>query len=172
MSDQTRPNGQASPDAPGRPGEDHTDPRRRVSVREAARLLDTTVEGVRSRIKRGSLDSMRVEGTVYVLLTPEQIDRAGQDAQSSPDQTGRPDAALHRLVDEQRGMIEWLQREIERKDTLLMSLMQRVPELEAAPDATGAPVPPSESADNGSVPQEQQEDAQRHSWLYRFFFGP
>jgi DNA-directed RNA polymerase specialized sigma24 family protein len=45
-------------------------------VQEAAEILGTTVEGVRSRIKRGSLESMRVEGTVYVLLTPDQVDRA------------------------------------------------------------------------------------------------
>ena len=76
MSDQTRPNGQAQPDAQSET--------RRVTVREAAEILGTTVEGVRSRIKRGSLESMRVEGTVYVLLTPDQVDRARPDSQESP----------------------------------------------------------------------------------------
>ena len=88
MSDQTRPNGQAQPDEDQTrpsvqlgPAGDQAQPEaqsetRRVTVREAAKILGTTVEDVRSRIKRGSLESMRVEGTVYVLLTPDQVDRA------------------------------------------------------------------------------------------------
>jgi hypothetical protein len=171
MSDQTRPNGQARPDAAQTQIKVDTPAatRHRVSVREAARLLDTTVEGVRSRIKRGSLDSIRVNGTVYVLLTPDQIDQARPDDPSQPDQTGRPDAVLERLVEEQRGMIEWLQREIERKDTLLMSLMQRVPELEAAPEPRESPETPSESDNKGESPDTHTGEPRRR-WG-RFFFG-
>jgi hypothetical protein len=46
-------------------------------------------------------------------------------------------------------MIKWLQREIERKDTLLMYLMQRVPELEAAPEPRESPETSSESDNKG-----------------------
>jgi hypothetical protein len=190
MSDQTRPNGQAQPDgnalrpsAQAEPVGDQTQPdaqaetRRQVTVREAAGILGTTVEGVRSRIKRGSLDSMRVEGTVYVLLTADQTARARPDAQESPigDQAhpgaqARPgdDQALHRLVDEQREMIYWLKREVERKDTILMTLAQRVPELEAAPEPRESPVRPSEEQERGTGPTEGTE-AQRPSWWRRFF---
>ncbi len=41
-------------------------------MQEAADLLGTTVDGVRSRIKRGTLDSAKVGGAVYVLLGPDQ----------------------------------------------------------------------------------------------------
>jgi hypothetical protein len=166
MSDQTRPNGQAQPDedqtrpsVQSGPAGDQVQPdaqsetRLRVTVREAAGILGTTVEGVRSRIKRGSLDSMRVEGTVYVLLTLDQVDRARPDSRESPVEgqahpgvLARPgdDQALHRLVDEQREMIDWHKREVERKHTILMTLAQRVPELEAAPVPRESPQTPSE----------------------------
>jgi hypothetical protein len=175
MSDQTVWNGQARPDDQtqpegdqARPG-DQTETRRRVTVREAARLLDTSVEGVRSRIKRGSLDSMRVQGTVYVVLGQEQI---VQDNIRS-DQA-RPDAALYRLVDEQGAMIDWLKREVERKDTIIMSMTQRIPELEASPELQDVPATVShEDTDKGGdTPDKPQEQVQRRSWFYRFFFGP
>jgi DNA-directed RNA polymerase specialized sigma24 family protein len=72
--DQTRPSVQLEPAGDQAQPDAQSETRRRVTVREAAEILGTTVEGVRSRIKRGSLDSMRVEGTVYVLLTPDQVD--------------------------------------------------------------------------------------------------
>jgi hypothetical protein len=150
MSDQSRPNGQTRPDA-------QSETSRRVTVREAAGILGTTVEGVRSRIKRGSLDSMRVDGAVYVLLTPDQADRA------------RPgdDQALHRLVDEQREMIDWLKREVERKDTILMTLAQRVPELEAAPEPRGGVLRDAGPKDGNGV--SGAESGQRKGFWRRFF---
>jgi len=173
MSDQTRPNGQAEPDgdrsrpsAQTQPDGDQTQPgdqaqtRRRVTVREAARLLGTTVEGVRSRIKRGSLDSMRVEGTVYVLLTTDQLDQAQPVDQASqggdrahPDAQAQPgaDPFLHRLVDEQREMIDWLKREVERKDTILMQMAQRIPELEALQESRESPQTSSKDNDGESA---------------------
>lgn len=192
MSDQTRPNGQArqgedrvQPDVKAGPGGDQTGPdaqtetRRRVTVREAARILNTTVEGVRSRIKRGSLDSMRVEGTVYVLLTPDQADRVrpddwarqGSDPADLGDQA-QPDPSLHRLVDEQREMIDWLKREVERKDTILMQMARRIPELEppreASPEATETHVTAPDVRGNGTT-RGGDEDAQKAPWWKRFF---
>ena len=187
MSDQTISNGQARPDDQtqpegdqARPG-DQTETRRRVTVREAARLLDTSVEGVRSRIKRGSLDSMRVQGTVYVVLGQEQIAQEGiRSGQARPDDRAesgdqaRPYAALYRLVDEQGAMIDWLKREVERKDTIIMSITQRIPELEASPELQDVPATFShEDTDKGGdTPDKPQEQVQRRSWFYRFFFGP
>ncbi len=163
MIDQTRPNGQPSPNA-------QAETRRRVSVREAARLLNTTVEGVRSRIKRGSLDSMRVEGTVYVLLTPDQIDRARPDDQSQPDPTGRPDAAL---VEELRDRVRSLETQLSGERTanrenrrIIAGLVQRVPELEAAPEPRESDLRASdEPARDGDALQE------RRSWWRRIFEG-
>ena len=53
-------------------GEDRAETGRRYTVAEAARLLDTTAEAIRSRIKRGTLQSVKEGATVYVLLSPDQ----------------------------------------------------------------------------------------------------
>jgi hypothetical protein len=181
MSEQTRPNGQARPDEDQAQLGDQAATRRRVSVREAAQLLNTSVEGVRSRIKRGSLDSMRVQGKVYVLLSPDQVvqegsktDQACPDDRAQPDDQASPDAALYRLVDEQGAMIDWLKREVERKDTILMSMAQRISEIEAPLDSLGsrpemrdAPETAAEGQGSSDAPPEQGEQP-RASWWRRF----
>jgi hypothetical protein len=124
---------------------------------------------------------MRVDGTVYVLLTPDQIDRAQPGDQASqggdrahPDAQARPgaDPSLHRLVDEQREMIDWLKREVERKDTILMQMAQRIPELEPATNASQeprqSPQKPSENQGNGMTHPEDG-GADKRSWWKRFF---
>ena len=63
-------------------------------------------------------------------------------------------------------------REARRKEAILMTMAQRVPELEApaSPEAREGDVTSSEEADKGQAPPEQQEPTQRRSWL-RAFFG-
>jgi hypothetical protein len=63
-------------------------------------------------------------------------------------------------------------REARRKDAILMTMAQRVPELEApaSPEARKGDVTSSEGSDKGKVPSEQQETSQRRSW-WRQFFG-
>src|SRR5829696_153051 len=152
-----QPDAQAHPDA--QPAQSQT--RRQVTVQEAARLLDTTVEGVRSRIKRGSLDSIRVSGTVFVLLDDDQASPGAQsrpDGQPQPGAQSRgaqssPDSALERVISDQQDQIEFLRRELERKDTILMSLVQRVPELEAPREPPEESVSASEERGDGERPQ-------------------
>jgi hypothetical protein len=57
---------------------------RRVTVAEAARMLNLSAEAVRSRVQRGTLDSIKVDGTVYVLL---DADRAQQNTFEADNQT-------------------------------------------------------------------------------------
>ena len=64
----------------------------RYAVQEAANLLGTTVEGVRSRIKRGTLDSMRGDGKVYVLLGDSFAGAAQASDQATDQATGRAQA--------------------------------------------------------------------------------
>jgi hypothetical protein len=117
---------------------------------------------------------MRVEGAVYVLLTPDQADRARPDDQTrqGDDQTHPgdrarpdPDPSLNRLVDEQREMIDWLKREVERKDTILMQMAQRIPELEASPEPRESSVKSSENGSSGDV----HPETERRSWWRRLF---
>ncbi len=156
-------------------GETNQETRRlgkRHTVKEAAEVLGTTVDAVRGRIRRGTLDSVKLAGVVYVLLDEtsreQQSDKAATESTDGPQQT----ADQSELVGELRGQIDWLRREVERKDTIIMQMAQRIPELEPAPGQRESHVPPSEEATKGTASPEQQEPSERRSWLHRFFFGP
>ncbi len=148
----------------------------RVTVAQAAELLGLSAEAVRSRVQRGTLVSEKVNGTVYVLLEDTAQTRPNTDEAHLQDGT-----QTHLIGDQTefigslQGQIEWLRREVERKDTLLMTLMQRVPELDPVRDATPEPRDASEttSEDSGkdSVPPEQSEPLKRKRSWWREFFG-
>jgi len=151
----------------------------RVSVYEAADLLGVTVDAIRKRIQRGTIPHERHEdGRVYVLLDEA---RALQDKSSKPTSTVQDDVQDDRqvpyqtneLVTELRAQNEWLRREVERKDAILLRMAERIPELEPAPEQREglvAHATASEGTDKGKVPPEQQEPTQRRTW-WRQFFG-
>jgi hypothetical protein len=144
-------------------------------VAQAAELLGLSAEAVRSRVQRGTLQSEKVGGTVYVLLedttqthpnTDEAHPQDGTQTNLIGDQT--------EFIGSLQGQIEWLRREVERKDTLLMTLMQRVPELGPMRDATPEPRDAHETASkdvsggDDEVPPSNTEEP-RASWWKRFF---
>ena len=157
-----------------------------VAVEEAARLLDVSVDAVRKRIERGTLRSAKVGKTRYVLLddvmTHPDADRTRHNSGHDADMT-RQDTDMTSLLTSMQDQIDTLKQELEdrkeearRKDAILMTMAQRIPELEAPREASASPeareghVTASEGADKGKVPPEQQEPSQRRSWL-RAFFG-
>jgi hypothetical protein len=148
----------------------------RHTVKEAAEVLGTTVDAVRGRIRRGTLDSVKLDGVVYVLL--DATNREQQSDQSEPTdgdgrrQTGNQAGLAYdqsELVGDLRGQIDWLRREVERKDTIIMSLTQRIPELEAPRETRDAPDTASPRSDRDTVSEDSQEPIQRRSWWRRFF---
>jgi hypothetical protein len=146
----------------------------KYTVREAADLLGTSVDAVRGRLRRGTLDSIKVDGVVYVLLDEVSCDRHADTTIGRQGWTNRQNAANRdqsELLEELRNQNEWLRREIERKDTIIMSLAQRIPELEAPPEPRKSPKTPSEERDEGELLPKQEKNSERRSWLYRFFFG-
>src|ERR687892_356971 len=62
-----------------------------VTVEEAARLLDVSVDAVRKRIERGTLHSEKVGKTRYVFLDDDMIEqdthRTGHDTGPDADRT-------------------------------------------------------------------------------------
>src|SRR5215208_3657238 len=105
-----------------RPSGDQAATRRLYNVNEAAEVLGLTVEAVRSRIKRGTLEKEKADdGTVYVVI--ENGERPGTaqarpgDAQATAQAAAQP-LIMARLENE----VDWLRREVERKDTIIMSL--------------------------------------------------
>ena len=151
--------------------------RKRLTVAQAAELLGLSAEAVRSRVQRGTLQSEKVGGTVYVLLEDTAQTRPNTDEAHA---TGGTQTNLigdqTEFIGSLQGQIEWLRREVERKDTLLMTLMQRVPELDPVrnptPEPREAPETPAEGTGKGDdMPPEPQEPIERHerSWWRRFF---
>jgi len=153
-----------------------------VTVEEAARLLDVSVDAVRKRIERGTLRSEKVGKTRYVFLDDIMIqqdsDRTRHDSSPDSDRTVH-DSDIAALLASMQDQIDTLNQELEdrkeearRKDAILMTMAQRIPELEApaSPEAREGDMTSSEEADKGQVPPEQQEPTQRRSWL-RAFFG-
>jgi hypothetical protein len=127
--------------------------KRRLTVPEAAAELGTTSEGVRSRIKRGTIETERESGRVWVILegaTPRQ------DAAPTEDRAG--DRA--ELVDELRDRVTFLEAELERRADeagelrrIIAALTSRIPEIEAPgetpSEAPGRPQTPAGPGPSG-----------------------
>ena len=100
--------------------EGHTTPyeRRRVTVAEAAEALGISAEAVRMRIRRGTLQYERHEGTVYVLL---DADHTQHVADASIDRT---DLLIAELQDRVRSL-----EEANRENRhIIAALTSRIPE--------------------------------------------
>jgi hypothetical protein len=80
-------------------------------------------------------------------------------------------ADLRDQVEHLRRELDTRNEELRRKDTIIMAMTQRIPELEATPETRDNPEAASEGTGRGEVPPASQESAQRRSWLHRFFFG-
>jgi hypothetical protein len=178
----------------------HTPNRRLLTVHEAATALNLTVEAVRSRIKRGTLAKEKSQdGTVYVVLnSANRLDQArlGDDQSrqgddQAIDQSTAQTLFIERLEneieylrqevedwkEEARQKVEYLQRELEvrneelrRKDTIIMSLTQRIPELEPARNIASESRESTVTATEESQGKDQvPRDAETLSWWRRIF---
>lgn len=119
----------------------------RVTVEEAARLLGIEKESVRKRVYRGQLQADKEpDGTLRVYLDevsgPYADSRHGQYTDEmhgrSTDNVHGPESASVQLIASLQDQIEYLRRESERKDAIIMQMAQanaalaaRIPELEA-----------------------------------------
>jgi hypothetical protein len=145
----------------------------RYNIPDAAKVLGLTEEAVRQRVKRGTLNSIKVDGKLFVLLESAGTTDTSSD-NDQPVSNGLTDES--RLVDALENEIAHLRRQLEQANErdrenrrIIAGLVQRVPELEAASEARDVPDKASEEPGKGDVPPENQK---RRSWLYRFFFGP
>ena len=159
----------------------------RMTVPEAATRLGISAEAVRARIHRGTLEHVKEEGTVYVLLARHNVTHTHYDAEGAHhnDDARRshnaviPDEAVRRLEDHNADLkhqIGNLQRELEvrndelrRKDHLLAAALERIPALESPPDTpSDSPETPFPERSTPNVPPENTEHS-RPSWWRRFF---
>jgi hypothetical protein len=169
----------------------------RLPVAEAAELLGVTPSAVRKRVERGTLASDKEEdGRLFVYLdltatdhddrrtTPHDTPRPSHDAPRATPRDGSHDTSdgltgdavireLRNHVADMQDQIRFLREELERKDAILLTLAQRVPELEPTKEEptepSGSSLTASEaSADGSSRGQSPEEGQQKPSWWKRF----
>ncbi len=153
-------------------GEDRQDarttpPGRKLAVSEAAIELGISAEAVRSRIKRGTLRSVKEGGTVYVLLEDDQTppDRA----QTTDQTTARSQSDSTALISAKDETIATLKEQLEAERQahaearrIIAGLVERIPPaIEAPREARESPVSPGPSDTPTPAPGEAQEGAQR-----------
>jgi hypothetical protein len=140
----------------------------RMSVPEAAELLGVTQSAVRKRVQRGTIPwDKDNEGRIYVYV---DLSEARPETVRDKSRTTATGQSRDELLEAYRDQVEFLRRELERKDTLLMSLMQRVPELEAPSVTRDTSETPPEDLGENSVPPKPEDPVSRRSW-WRSFFG-
>jgi hypothetical protein len=169
--------------------------RRKLDLKAAAVELGVSSEAIRRREKRGTLPSEKGEDGLLYVWVPDVSDgvkdvsdsqpqsdpnggvhgvsedgpRAGADDQ---DQGSRlPEALLERFEDENgflRQELERLHRELERKDAILLTMAQRIPELEAAPEPRKSRQKSSEQQGEGTI-HPNHGGTEKPSWWWRFF---
>ena len=118
--------------------------RQRVTVAQAAEILGVTVEAIRGRIKRKTLEHERHSGTVYVLLDADQsTNRTRPDNDQTTDRLQSDSAALISAKDE---TIATLREQLEAERNahaearrLLLEALTKIPSaIEAPQEATEA----------------------------------
>ena len=126
----------------------------RLTVTQAAHRLGVTQDAVRKRIARGTIRHEKdYEGRIFVYLDTlfereSKTDQGnGQGAESKTVLDDDQDKYTRSLEDQ----IDFLRRELERKDTIIMSLSQRIPELEGSPEPREGHVTASEEAAEGTT---------------------
>jgi excisionase family DNA binding protein len=109
----------------------------RLTVQEAAEVLNTSVDAVRMRVRRGSLESEKdPDGRVYVWV--------GEDSsETKPRLDGEPSALISAKDETIRILTEQLEAERranEENRRVIAALTSRIPELEApaSPEPPGA----------------------------------
>jgi hypothetical protein len=159
-------------------GEDQTQTgRRRLTVAEASEVLGVTVEAVRGRIKRGTLDHERTDKGVFVFLEADQAtDQPRPDTDQTTDRLQFDSSALISAKDETIAALRE-QLEAERQAhaearRLLMAALERIPpQLEAPQEARESPHTAEEEPE-GAEPRlttaASQEGAQRPWWRRMF----
>jgi predicted transcriptional regulator len=137
----------------------------RLSVAEAAKVLGISQQAVHGRIKRETIEhDIGEDGKIYVYVEDNGVDQGVGNSVVNDYIT-----SLKSEIQSLKADKEVWQEEARRKDTIIMALTNRIPELEAStettPEATESPVTDSDTQRRGVIPP----DAQNRSWWRRIF---
>ena len=149
--------------------------RHAYTLTDAARILGTSEGALRQRIRRGTLETFKENGRVYVYLP--HTDNVQEDVHTPESH------ALRSADDELRARVELLEQELERAHELLRSAEERDREtrrllaaaLERIPPQLEAPSetresPETATEDRGVEPHPERVE-ERVSWWRRMFGG-
>jgi hypothetical protein len=144
-------------------------------VAEAADALGITVDAVRSRVKRGTIDHVRVGGRVYVLLGDDEA-RPGLDQHT--DQVGdqgttAPEDRTAELITTLREQLQAERQAHAEARRIIAGLVERIPAIEAPQEASEASETVEEEPDRAE-PHPDAPGAQesvRRPWWRRVFGG-
>jgi len=169
-------------DIPGAAQRSAQHARRKLTVAQAADALGVTVDAVRSRIKRETIEHVREEGRVYVILGAEQGETStdqANDQHSAPyegvdDNTqpvaDRGVAVGDELVEELRDRVRALEEANRENRRIIAALTSRIPEIEAPREARDAAETVSAGELGTEVPaSDPGEPRSSRSWWRRFF---
>ncbi len=154
--------------------------RQRVTVAQAAEILGVTVEAVRGRTKRGTLEHERHSGTVYVLLEADQsANRPRPDTDQATDRLQSDSSVLISAKDETittlRDQLEAERQAHAEARRLLMAALERIPpQIEPPRKAPEASETAEEQQGRGQSHYDTpgaQESVQRRPWWRRVLGG-
>lgn len=154
----------------------------RYTIPEAAETLGITEEAVRQRVKRGSLDSLKVGGRLCVLLNTDTSNDQSSVEQLSTLRHVDTSSDVSPLVERLEDEVLFLRRELEGRAgelaemrRIVAALTSRIPQLEAPSDAPGAPETVNEDGrveeDDGEALRGPQVGSQRRVWWLRWLLG-
>jgi predicted ArsR family transcriptional regulator len=139
-----------------------------VTVQEAARRLGITESAVRKRIQRGLVDyDKKPDGRVYIYVDmPDNV------------QDKVPDNSYPLIVERLENEVEFLRRELERRDHLLAAALERIPpQIEApqepreSPERADSPGPRERPFTDEERAQEAAQPRSGTPWWRRMFGG-
>jgi hypothetical protein len=148
----------------------------RVTVPEAAMLLGITQSAVHKRIARDQIASEKTEdGRVYVFVDSAEIVHDRVNDRSMDESKDDLIASLRDQIGAYKDQVEYLRKELSRrseehaeesrrKDTIIMTMAQRIPELEPASEPGESP----ESASKEEQSGEGETKAEPRPW-WRFW---
>ncbi len=144
--------------------------KQRVSVKEAAKLLNISEAAVRQRIQRDSIAHERDEESNRVFVILDEVN--GSYGRLDEDDTDRVQGYARELIDTLREQLE-AERESNRENRrIIAALTSRIPQLEPPRDEPGAPETPDEEPvrveDQGAATSPETA-ASRPSWWCRWF---
>src|SRR5215203_3899815 len=137
----------------------------KLSVPDAAKALGVTPEAIRQRIKRGTIEFEHTEdGRYYVYISPSEASQASVEVGNGVENTVQNATLLDYVEILKREVEDW-KEEARRKDAILMTMAQRIPELEAPREPREESVSASEERGDSEIPH----DEEHRPWWVRLF---